>query len=186
MKTGTKRLIAIIVISLIQLSFPLFFIAAKEQVIETGKEYLFRIQPVDPYDFFQGRYVRLNVQPLYYKTSQTGDFKQNDIVYVEFAQDTAGVKVTALSHKKSTHSLKLKLYGKPRNPVYIKLPFRRFYLEENKAITIEDRLLTDREHINFVHARILNGDFVLTDISSKGKSLITGKPVKTPELANRN
>lgn len=184
MKTVNKTLIGIIAISLIQLSFPLFFIAAKEQVIETGKEYLFRIQPVDPYDFFQGRYVRLNVQPLFYKTDQFGDFKQNDIVYAEFAQDTAGVKVTALSHKKTKHSLKLKLYGKPRNPVYIKLPFRRFYLEETKALTIEDRLLTDRQHTNFVHVKILKGDFVITDISSNGKSLITGKPVKTPGSAN--
>lgn len=186
MKTGTKRLIAIIVISLIQLSFPLFFIAAKEQVIETGKEYLFRIQPVDPYDFFQGRYVRLNVQPLLYKTDRYKDFKRNDIVYAEFVQDTAGVKITALSHKKSKHSIKLKLYAEPGNPVYVQLPFKRFYLEENKALTIENRLLTDREHTNFVHAKILNGDFVLTDISSNGKSLITGLPVKTPALANRN
>lgn len=180
MKTGTKRLIGIIVISLIQLSFPLFFIAAKEQVIETGKEYMFRIQPVDPYDFFQGRYVRLNVQPLLYKTDQYKDFKRNDIVYAEFVQDTAGVKITSLSHQKTKHSLKLKLYGETHNPIYVKLPFRRFYLEENKALTIEDRLLTDREHTNFVHVKLLKGDFVITDISSNGKSLITGKSVRTP------
>lgn len=191
MKTGTKRLIAIIVISLIQLSFPLFFIAAKEQVIETGKEYLFRIQPVDPYDFFQGRYVRLNVQSLQFAATNAPGFKPNDIIYVEFEQDTAGVKVKSVSHKQTKHSLKLKLYYtfKPVNKpeqLAINLPFKRFYLEENKAITIENRLSTDREHTNFVHARILNGDFVLTDISSNGKSLITGKPVKTPELANTN
>ncbi len=191
MKPVNKRLIGIIAISLIQLSFPLFFIAAKEQVIETGKEYLFRIQPVDPYDFFQGRYVRLNVQSLFYEAAKAKDFKPNDIMYVEFEQDTTGVKIKTVSHKKTENSLKLKLYytlkpvNKPEQLV-INLPFKRFYLEENKAITIEDRLSTDREHTNFVHAKILNGDFVLTDISSNGKSLITGKPVKTPALANRN
>lgn len=184
MKTVNKRLIGIIAIALIQLSFPLFFIAAKEQVIETGKEYLFRIQPVDPYDFFQGRYVRLNIQPLFYETGQYRDFKRNDIVYAEFAQDTAGVKITSLSHKKTKHSLKLKLYSEPGNPIYVKLPFRRFYLEENKALTIEDRLISNRDHVNFVHVKILKGDFVMTDISSGGKSLITGKPVKTPTLAS--
>lgn len=183
MKPVNKRLIGLIVISLIQLTFPLFFIAAKERVIETGKEYLFRIQPVDPYDFFQGRYVRLNVQPLLYKNDKPGDFKRNDIVYAEFAQDTAGVKITALSHKKTKHSLKLKLYAEPENSIYIALPFRRFYLEETKALTIENRLLTDREHTNFVHVKILNGDFVMTDISSNGKSLITGSPVRTPALS---
>jgi len=184
MKSVNKRLIGLIVISLIQLTFPLFFIIAKEHVIETGKEYLFRIQPVDPYDFFQGRYVSLNVQPLVYKTNESADFKRNDIVYAEFEQDTAGVKITAISHKKTKHSLKLKLYSKPENPIYVRLPFRRFYLEETKALNIENQLLTDREHTNFVHVRILNGDFVITDISSNGKSLITGNPVQSPALPN--
>lgn len=182
MKTVNKRLIGLIVLSLIQLAFPLFFIAAKEHVIETGKEYLFRIQPVDPYDFFQGRYVSLNVQPLLFKTDKHADFKQNDIVYAEFAQDTTGAKITAISHKKTKHSLKLKLFGKPRDPLYVRLPFRRFYLEETKAITIENKLLTDRKHPNFVHVKILKGDFVITDISSNGKSLITGNPVQSPAL----
>ena len=187
MKTVNKRLIGILAIALIQLSFPLFFIAAKEKVIENGKEYLFRIQPVDPYDFFQGRYVSLNVQSLQYEAAKAKDVKPNDIIYVEFEQDTAGVKVKSVSHQKTKHSLKLKLNytlkleNKPENLV-INLPFRRFYLEETKALTIEDRLLTDREHTNFVHVKILKGDFVITDISSNGKSLITGKPVKAPAL----
>jgi uncharacterized membrane-anchored protein len=183
MKTVNKRLIGLIAISLIQLAFPLFFIAAKEHVIETGKEYLFRTQPVDPYDFFQGRYVSLNVQPLFYKTDKSGDFKRNDIVYAEFRQDTTGAEITAISHKKTKHSLKLKLYNKPNNPIYVRLPFRRFYLEETKAINIETQLLTDQTHPNFVHVKILNGDFVITDISSNGKSLITGNPVKSAAFA---
>ncbi len=185
MKTVNKRLIGLIVISIIQLAFPLFFIAAKERVIEKGKEYIFRIQPVDPYDFFQGRYVSLNVQSLEYDAAKAKDFKPNDIMYVEFEQDTAGVKIKSVSRKKTKHSLKLKLYYifKPvtgTEKLVINLPFNRFYMEENKAITIENQILTDREHTNFVHAKILNGDFVLTDISSNGKSLITGKPVKKP------
>lgn len=182
MKTVNKRLIGLIAISLIQLAFPLFFIAAKEHVIETGKEYLFRIQPVDPYDFFQGRYVNLNVQPLLFKTDKSADFKRNDIVYAEFVQDTAGVKITAISHKKTKHSLKLKLVSKPKDPLYVILPFRRFYLEETKAKNIENKLLTDWKHPNFVHVKILKGDFVITDISSNGKSLITGNSVQSPAL----
>jgi len=183
MKPVNKRLIGLIAISLIQLAFPLFFILAKEQVIETGKEYLFRVQPVDPYDFFQGRYVTLNVQPLFYQTSNWKEFKQHDIVYAEFRQDSIGAEIKALSHKKTKYSLKIKLYSDPENPVYVKLPFRRFYLEETKALSIENRLLTDRKHMNFVHVKILKGDFVITDISSNGKSLITGKQVHSPVLS---
>lgn len=181
MKPVNKRLIGLIVISLIQLSFPLFFIAEKEQVIESGKEYLFRIRPVDPYDFFQGRYVKLNVQPLFYQTADWKTFRKNELVYAEFRQDSTGAEIKTLSHRKSKHSLKLKLGTDPENPVYVKLPFRRFYLEETKALSIENRLSTDRKHLNFVHVRILKGDFVITDISSNGKSLITGKAVRVPK-----
>ncbi|MDH4473398.1 MAG: GDYXXLXY domain-containing protein [Fluviicola sp.] len=182
MKTTTKLLIGLAVVSIIQLTFPLFFISAKEQVIEDGKEYLFRIQPVDPYDFFQGRYVSLNVQPLSCSLDNPDDFKRYDIVYAEFEQDSLGATIKQLSHEKTEHSLKLKLYGKPNKKMRIRLPFKRFFLEENKAKHIELKLSGNSKHRNYVHVKILDGDFVMTDISSNGKSLITGKPVQLPTL----
>lgn len=182
MKTRTKLLIALIFISIIQLTFPLFFIAAKERVLDTGKEYLFSIQPVDPYDFFQGRYVSLNVPSLTYTTDNPDEFKRFDIVYVEFEQDSLGAKITHLSHTKTEHSLKLKLYAKPNKKMRIRLPFRRFFMEEYKAKTVEHKLSRNSSAKNYVHVKILNGDFVMTDISSNGKSLITGKPVKSTAL----
>ncbi|ASS48279.1 MAG: hypothetical protein A3D31_19195 [Candidatus Fluviicola riflensis] len=177
MKTRTKLLIGLAVVSIIQLTFPLFFIAAKEQVIEEGKEYMFSIRPVDPYDFFQGRYVSLNVQPLTCSLDNPNDFKRYDIVYAEFEQDSTGAKIKQLSHTKTEHSLKLKLYAKPKNKISIRLPFKRFFLEENKAKRVESKLSRNSTSRNYVHVKILDGDFVMTDISSNGKSLITGKPV---------
>src|SRR3989344_3188977 len=154
MKTRTKLLIGLAVVSIIQLTFPLFFIAAKEQVIEEGKEYMFSIRPDDP-----------------------NDFKRYDIVYAEFEQDSTGAKIKQLSHTKTEHSLKLKLYAKPKNKISIRLPFKRFFLEENKAKRVESKLSRNSTSRNYVHVKILDGDFVMTDISSNGKSLITGKPV---------
>jgi uncharacterized membrane-anchored protein len=182
MKTTTKLLIGLAVVSIIQLTFPLFFIAAKEQVIEDGKEYLFRIQPVDPYDFFQGRYVSLNVQPLSCSLENPDDFKRNDIVYAEFEQDSLGATIKQLSHEKTEHSLKLKLHANPKKKIRIRLPFKRFYLEENKAKKVESKLSRGATSRNYVHVKILDGDFVMTDISSNGKSLITGKQVQLPAL----
>ncbi|MNK02196.1 hypothetical protein D3C87_200160 [compost metagenome] len=182
MKSVNKGLIGLIAVSVIQLAFPLFFIVAKEQVIETGKEYLFSIQPVDPYNFFQGRYVSLNVRPVTYSGADLSNFKRNDIVYAEFEQDSTGVKVTRVSHQKTEHSLKLKLYSEPGKSLKLRLPFKRFFLEETKAQSIENLLAQNSKHENFVHVKILDGDFVMTDISSNGKSLITGKPVRIPFL----
>lgn len=181
MKSINKRLVGLILLAIVQLSFPLLFIAGKEHVIEKGKEYLFRIQPVDPYSFFQGRYAELNVQPLTYSSDNWKQFKRNDIIYVEFEQDSLGAEITNVSHKKTKNSLKLKLYREPQEKMTIRLPFRKFFLEEEKAKSIEKELSDNRNELNFVHVRILNGDFVMTDISSNGQSLITGKSVKMAE-----
>ena len=182
MKTANKKLIGLLIIALIQLVFPLVFIEAKEQVISEGKEYLFKIQPVDPYDFFQGRYVSLNVERLPFQSKSLTQNKRNDIVYAEFKQDSTGAKIEKISQKKSVNSLKLKLYLTPNQAgkMVFYLPFKRFYLEEYKAKKVERKLANTNSSKNFVHVKILDGEFVLTDISSNGKSLITGKQVTQP------
>lgn len=180
MKTVNKRLIGLIVISIIQLSFPFFFIASKENILKNGKEYIFKIEPVDPYDFFQGRYIDLNVSRLGFTPKDTSEFKRFDIVYAEFDQDTSGVKITSLSHKKTKYSLKLKLKSRRLNPIKVSLPFNRFYLDENKAKNIEKLIRLNRKNPSFVHVLILSGEFVIKDISSNGKSLVTGKSVNRP------
>jgi uncharacterized membrane-anchored protein len=177
MKTVNKRLIGLIILSVFQLIFPLLFIAAKEKVIAEGKEYLFRIQPVDPYDFFQGKYVELNVQSLSFDSKNLSDYKKNEIVYVEFSQDSLGAKINRVSKEKTVNSLKLKIYSDPstHTTIYFKLPFKRFYLEEYKAKNVELKLARSNSKRNFVHVKILNGEFVITDITSDGKSLVIEK-----------
>ena len=177
MKTVNKRLIGLIILSVFQLIFPLLFIAAKEKVIAEGKEYLFRIQPVDPYDFFQGKYVELNVQRLSFDSKNLSDYKKNEIVYVEFSQDSLGAKISRVSKEKTVNSLKLKMYSDPstHTTIHFKLPFKRFYLEEYKAKNVELKLARSNSKRNFVHVKILNGEFVITDITSDGKSLVIEK-----------
>ncbi len=177
MKTVNKRLIGLLVLSVFQLIFPLLFIAAKEKVIAEGKEYLFRIQPVDPYDFFQGKYVELNVQSLSFDSKNLTDYKKNEIVYVEFSQDSLGAEINRVSKEKTVNSLKLKMYSDPsvHTTIHFKLPFKRFYLEEYKAKNVELKLARSNSKRNFVHVKILNGEFVITDITSDGKSLVIEK-----------
>ncbi len=184
MKTTKKRLIGLLFIAVLQLVFPLIFIAAKEKVIADGKEFLFRIQPVDPYDFFQGRYVSLNVQRLSFTPDSLSQYKRNDIIYAEFEQDSTGAKIKHISSERTANSLKLKLYTNPsqNGKLIFPLPFKRFYLEEYKAKKIESRLAIGAENKNFVHVKIRNGEFVMTDISSNGKSLITGNQVTIPKF----
>lgn len=180
MKTVNKRMIGLLVLSVIQLLFPLIFIAEKENVIEKGKEYVFQIRPVDPYDFFQGKYVRLNVRSLLFPSKELQDYKKYDIIYVEFKADTLGAKIKSISKNKTPYSLKLKLNSDPKKykNVLVNLPFKRFYLEEYNAKRVENKLENSRSNKNFVHVKIYKGDFVITDISSNGVSLVNGKLVE--------
>ena len=160
---------------------PLLFISAKERVIERGKEYAFAIRPIDPYNFFQGRYVDLNISPLPFKNNDWTNYHSNDIVYLEFKNDSLGAKITGISHERSKYSLKIKLYSDQSQYLRIRLPFKKFFVEEFKARNIENELAGLNADNCFVHARILNGEFVLTDISSNGISLITKKTVSMPK-----
>lgn len=177
MKTVNKRLIGLLALALVQICFPLYFIYEKEKVISDGIEYIFPIQAVDPYDFFQGKYVDLNVKSLTFPSSKLKKFKKYDIVYVEFEKDSSGTKIKSVSKEKTEYSIKLKLYFDPtkKGQTTFILPFKRFYLEEQKAKKVELKLARNNSSENFVHVKIKNGDFVITDISSNGKSLISGK-----------
>ena len=176
MKTVNKRLIGLLSLALVQICFPLYFIFQKEKVISEGQEFKFSIQPVDPYDFFQGRYVDLNVRSLGFPSKNLKDLKQYDMIYVEFESDSFGTKIKSVSKEKTLNSIKLKLYSnlEKTDTIWFRLPFKRFYLEEYNAKKVEFKLARNNSKRNFVHVKIRNGDFVITDISSNGKSLVNG------------
>ena len=58
--------------------------------------------------------------------------------------------------------------------IWFSMPFKRFYLEEYNAKKVEFKLARNNSKKNYVHVKIKNGDFVITDISSNGKSLVNG------------
>lgn len=170
-----KRVIGLVVLLLIQLAFPIYFIRSKEAIHENGQSFSFAIQPVDPYDFFQGKYVRLNAKPLLYKDQNEDKWEENEMVYVTFRQTKVGAKIEHVSKRKSRFSLKLKIQAiDPSGHLYFSLPFHRFYTEEKKAVRIESTLSMNNPDSlpAYVVARIYNGDFVLIDIQKNGKTLL--------------
>lgn len=176
MKTVNKRLIGLLVLALVQICFPLYFVFQKEKVISDGQEFTFAIRPVDPYDFFQGKYVDLNVRSLGFPSKKVKEIKQYDMVYVEFENGKKGTRIKAVSKDKALNSIKLKVYSNPSktDTLWFNLPFKRFYLEEYNAKKVEVKLANSTKAKNYVHVKIRNGDFVITDISSNGKSLVNG------------
>lgn len=176
MKTINKRFIGLLSLALVQICFPLYFIFEKEKVISEGQEFTFTIRPVDPYDFFQGKYVDLNVSSLGFPSKKIKDVKLYDMVYVEFENGSKGTQIKSVSKNKTLNSIKLKTYGDPNksDTIWFNLPFKRYYLEEYNAKKVERKLANRTKAKNYVHVKIRNGDFVITDISSNGKSLVNG------------
>lgn len=175
--SNKQRLAGLGILLLIQIVFPLFFIYQKERIHDVGHEYLFAIEPVDPYDFFQGKYVSLNVSPLTYQQKNAEKFRAKDVVYAQFQQHKNNVEITGISTKRTKNSLKLIVSKKlPNRKLLFRLPFSRFYTEENKARQIERKIaqMQDTSAAKaFVHVKIYKGDFVITDISRKGTSLVS-------------
>lgn len=178
--SNKQRLAGLGILLLLQLAFPLFFIYQKERIHEVGHEYLFAIQPVDPYDFFQGKYVSLNTSPLEYTEKADEKFKRKDVVYAQFEQKKEGVEITALSKTKTENSLKLVVTQKlPHGKLRFRLPFSRFYTEESKAKQIEQKIAEMQDSTDakaFVHVKVYKGDFVIVDISRNGHSLLDQTP----------
>lgn len=174
-----KRLLGLGILLIFQLAFPLYFIFLKEGIHDKGKEFLFPIAPVDPYDFFQGKYVDLNAGTISYSGAKAKEFKRKDVVYVTLEQTKNRIKITDVSKKRTAFSLKLVVLKKEKgNILYFRLPFERFYTEESKAKQIERTIssLDNSDSIRpYVHVKIYQGDYMIVDISKNGQSLVNSQ-----------
>ena len=57
-------------------------ITSNEKVLQNGKEFRFRVAPVDPYDAFRGRFVQLRFRDNVYKTTDATLEKQTKLYAV--------------------------------------------------------------------------------------------------------
>jgi uncharacterized membrane-anchored protein len=72
MKKLQFALMLFAVLSFFQLGMPVWMIANREMTLRDGKQFRFRVAPVDPYDAFRGRFVALQLSP-------------NTVVYCRYA-----------------------------------------------------------------------------------------------------
>jgi uncharacterized membrane-anchored protein len=60
-KKKTAVFIIFILVCLAQLFIITSMIWKEEAVLESGETFLFKIQPIDPHDYFRGKYINLNI-----------------------------------------------------------------------------------------------------------------------------
>ncbi len=164
---------AFILMVLLQLYVPAKMIFDKEDVIKSGVAYKFKTAPLDPYDPFRGKYIRLRFRREYIQVDTTLEWKRGEQVYALLSTDEDGfAKINSLSKTAPpTSSDFLKVTVKYPNyksdRVTINYPFDRFYMEESKAYDAEilSRVtFRDTSKQVYAMASVNEGDAVLTDV----------------------
>lgn len=182
MKNRNVFIIAFLVLALAQLAVPSQMIVHNNDILSTGKIYKFKAQPIDPYDAFRGKYIRLNFNE---STIYTKDSIADNKKYVAvLGTDNKGfAKIAKLRQKpipqedyinlKSTYSYRVSEKEK-RFYVTINFPFDRFYMNEYKAPKAEETYNSSvRDSAKNVYALVAvkNGEAIIKDVMIDGVSI---------------
>ena len=132
-----------ILVVIAQLFVPAQMIFGQEAILNTGKAYRFRTQPIDPSDPYRGKYITLRYDINSAITNDTiWERKQDVFVYIK--EDSLGfaelveVSVNPIKSKNDFVKAEAFTYYKKSNKLRFTLPFNRFYMEESKAKPAED------------------------------------------------
>ena len=162
---------------LYQVGIPAAMIARRERVLREGDVIRIRTAPVDPYDAFRGRYVRLGMNnwtlPL---ADEDGKARTGRWIYMTFTNDVEGFSAPAAVRVQPPAAgpyLCIRARVAPGGVVYARPPFDRYYLEEHRAPAAETAYRDATARTNrdaHVVVRVLGGQGVLEDLVIAGKS----------------
>ena len=186
MNARAPRLLALAAVAAIQLAVPVAMIVGHERTLETGLQWRFRTEPVDPADAFRGRYLALAFADTAAAVPAGVEIEAGDDVYVPLRRDAAGFAVlgpVALEPPATRDYLAVEVrwvdreQGAPR--AHVELPFGRLYLEEGVAPAAEKayfeavgRAGAPGARPAWALVRVLDGRAVLEDV------VVDGQPIR--------
>ncbi|PLX85580.1 MAG: hypothetical protein C0617_03530 [Desulfuromonas sp.] len=135
-----KAIWIFLLLAALQLLVPASMIYQRETTLTHGVPYRFKTAPVDPYDPFRGRFVRLNVEAGNASVEAGAEFKKGQWAYVLLGKDEQGFAMLKRAHREPPAAgdyLRLKVRSASGKTVRLKMPFDRFYAEESIAPEIE-------------------------------------------------
>ena len=140
MKTAQWVLFGVMVSA--QLAVPFSMIATHEQTLQGGTAYKFRCGPVDPYDYFRGRYVALNFLNMTIDNWQGERFEPGSPAYARLGVDEDGfamiVDVTSYPPASGDYLAVTANAGNyPDAPLWVTLPFDKYFMNEFDAPAAE-------------------------------------------------
>jgi len=172
---------AFLVLCLVQLYAPLSLIVTHNAVLTKGKLFRFKVAPVDPNDPFRGKYITLRYEVNSVKVKNVNEFLGNTKAYVILKTDPHGYAMIENISLRRPNSpvdyVEVPAYViniDDKNIVDVEFPFRRFYMEETKAVRAEKLFLQTQRNpgvstVALVYVR--NGAAVLEDVLINGESV---------------
>lgn len=177
-------------LAVVQLYVPLSMILNQEEVLASGREYKFKLAPVDPIDFLRGKYITLQYKHNSLHVADARAWKSGEVIYVQWYRDAEGfARIRQVSREKpreGTDYLKTRVQyvvpEKKQNRIFIHYPFDRYYLEESKALPAEQAYtasLQDSSQSAYALVHVKDGNAVLKEV------LIGKVPIKEKVQAFR-
>lgn len=181
----SPRALALGVLFALQLGVPLSLVAQHELTRAQGSLWRFQTAPVDPADPFRGRYVQLSFAverdpvPLSGVTPDQvlGSPKR---LYAHLVRDAQGyARLESLHlHPPAGEYLEVQMTGVAEGPVpaalYVRLPFDRYYLNEDLAPAVEQAYAQagrEARERSYAEVRLRGGHAALTAL------VLDGQPV---------
>lgn len=174
-------------VMIIYLWFPAQMIYNNEDLLEDGLAYRFKPVPVDPYDAFRGRFIRLgyNLNNIPYPEANT-TFVRGQKVYMKVAQGADGfaeLSDVLLKAPDQENYIECKVRSVYENQISVEPPenLSRYYLNEKMAP------LAERHYMDLVRDQSSNPEKLLVHIDVRlknGKCIIEelyfeDEPIKT-------
>ena len=184
MKTKSIILLIFLFVVAAQLAVPVSMILDQEDILDNGKTLKFRVTQFDPTDPFRGKYITLNYIDDSYEFPDSLYFHYGQDVFVILEKDSEGysviIDVASTKPTSETDYLEAKIdrvmTHNDSTKVYVKYPFTRFYMEENKAPEAEKAFMdfdTDSDNEAWAIIKVKEGKGVLENVMMNGIPIAT-------------
>ena len=174
------RITLFIIVIAAMLAVPAFMISKGEEVLNKGRIYIFKAAPVDPYDYFRGRYVNIRIEKNYVPVSPDTPlyFKSNEAVFATIVNDKDGFAYfdsISRTVPENGDYVKVNFSYQDKNKAYLLIPFNQFFMNEKLAPEAERvvrEALLKRKDSCVIKLRVHNDTAVIEDL------LINNMPIK--------
>lgn len=182
MKTKNIILILLLVVIAAQWAVPARIIYRKNNVLNKGKVFRFKTEPIDPSDPFRGRSVHLYFAERSYTIEGEQKWKENEKIYVLIKNGADGyAHITGVQKTEPSANVDYVKaetgyisFESDSTKINFDYPFEEYFMEESsapKAEKIYTRSGMDTTLPAYAEIAVLKGDAAIKDL------IVNGKPI---------